>query len=115
MPHSLYGATLLIAAALTLYAVASSRPHAPGTATANLPSVPALLTVAMVLAILANGTNSTVGRYVVVVVVVFTGVAWLAWAETLRRADGALAGRALRWLGRVSSQPASGWSDRYLR
>jgi hypothetical protein len=83
MTNALYGATLLLAGSLTLYAVTTWTSARPAGTPVLLPSALAALTIATILAILASGTASRAGPYFAVVVVVLTGTAWLVWGNAL--------------------------------
>jgi hypothetical protein len=83
MTNALYGATLLLAGSLTLYAVTTWTSARPAGTPVLLPSALAALTIATILAILASGTASRAGLYFAVVVVVLTGTAWLVWGNAL--------------------------------
>jgi hypothetical protein len=83
MTNALYGATLLLAVSLTLYAVNSWTAARSAGPPVLLPSALAALTIGTILAILASGTSSNAGLYFAVVVVVLNGAAWLAWGNAL--------------------------------
>ena len=83
MTNALYGATLLLAVSLTLYAVKSWTAARWAGTPVLLPSALAALTIVTILAILASGTSSSAGLYFAVVVVVLNGAAWLGWGNAL--------------------------------
>jgi hypothetical protein len=83
MTNTLYGATLLLAVSLTLYAVKSWTADRSADTPVLLPSALAALTIGTIVAILASGTSSSAGLYFAVVVVVLNGAAWLAWGNAL--------------------------------
>ncbi|HEX8627563.1 MAG TPA: hypothetical protein VF755_05270 [Catenuloplanes sp.] len=83
LTNALYGATLLLAISLTLYALAGRTQARSSGVPALLPAALAALTVVTIVAILASGTASTVGLYFAVTVVVINGMAWFAWGNAL--------------------------------
>ena len=82
MTNLLNAATVILAASLILSAVVSWRArHSAGRSVA-FPVALAAATVAMIIAILASGTQSVIGLYFAVAVAVLNGVAWWWWGKS---------------------------------
>ena len=76
MTNLLNAATVILAASLIVSTVASWRGRHSASRSVALPGALAAATVAMIIAILASGTQSVVGLYFAVAVAVLNGVAW---------------------------------------
>ena len=86
MTNLLNGATVILAVSLSLSAVACWRLRRTVGWVAAFPIALAALTIAMIMAILASGSQSMIGLVFAVVVAVLNGIAWFGWA----RATGAV-------------------------
>ena len=83
MTNLLNGAALILAASLTLSAVACWRTRSTVGRVVIFPIALAVLTIAMIGAILASGSQSMVGLVFAVVVAVLSGVVWFGWGKAV--------------------------------
>ena len=89
MTNLLNGATVLLAASLTLCAFLCWTLEGVSSATTARSTSLAAGTIALIVAIVASGTHSVVGLYFAVTVAGLNGVAWFVWAR-IPRATGEL-------------------------
>ena len=82
MTNLLNAATVILAPSLILSAVVSWRARPSARRSVAFPVALAATTVAMIIAILASGTQSVVGLYFAVAVAVLNGVAWFVWGKS---------------------------------
>jgi hypothetical protein len=83
MTNFLNGAAVILAASLTLSAVACWRTRGTVGRVVIFPIALAVLTVAMIGAILASGSQSMVGLVFAAVVAVLSGVGWFGWGKAV--------------------------------
>ena len=82
MTNLLNAATVILAASLILSVVVSWRARHSAGPSVGFPVALAAATVAMIIAILASGTQSVVGLYFAVAVAILNGVAWWWWGKS---------------------------------
>ena len=83
MTNLLNGAAVILAVSLTLSAVACWRIRRTVGRVAAFPAALAVVTIAMIVAILASGSQSMIGLSFAVVVAVLNGVIWFGWARAI--------------------------------
>ena len=88
MSNMLNGAAVLLAASLSLSAFICSRLQSVPSTTRARATCLAAGTIAIIVAIVASGSQSVVGLYFAVFVAALNGVAWFAWARHFSTARG---------------------------
>jgi membrane-associated HD superfamily phosphohydrolase len=81
MTNLLNGALVILALSLSLSAVVSWRVNRAARSTSILTTALASATIAMIVAIFANGAHSMVGLYFAVAVAALNGVVWVLWGR----------------------------------
>jgi hypothetical protein len=79
MTNLLNAALVVLASSLTLAAVLSRRADGGSSMVKTMTTGLAAVTIAMLVGIMASGTQSVAGLYFAVAVAVLSGVAWLTW------------------------------------
>jgi hypothetical protein len=83
MTNLLNGAAVILAVSLTLSAIACWRIRHTAGRVAAFPAALAVVTIAMIVAILASGSQSMIGLSFAVVVAVLNGLIWFGWARAI--------------------------------
>jgi hypothetical protein len=81
MTNLLNGALLILAISVSLSAFLAWRVNRAPRSTRILVSALAAATIAMIVAILASGSQSVIGLYVAVAVAALNGIVWFIWAR----------------------------------